>query len=158
MQHRPVVLLLLLLHITSTTAQVDWDKGTALVHLLKALHLDDPHDVLAIYIGDDRTDEDAFRELAALNIGFGILVSSKVWRGQVIEMMQSVDAAWKMYVVLGFLNSQHFCRVNNHRLHGAQIKPTVASYTLQDPAAVMCFLKQLVSWGQTTENRWHLDR
>lgn len=48
------------------------------MHLLKALHLDDPHDVLAIYIGDDRTDEDAFRELAALHIGFGILVSSKV--------------------------------------------------------------------------------
>lgn len=58
---------------------VDWDKGTALAHLLRALHLDDPHHVLAIYIGDDRTDEDAFRELAALDIGFGILVSSKVW-------------------------------------------------------------------------------
>lgn len=58
---------------------VDWDKGTALVHLLKALHLDDPQHVLAIYIGDDRTDEDAFRELASLRIGFGILVSSKVW-------------------------------------------------------------------------------
>ena len=57
---------------------VDWDKGTALAHLLKALHLDDPQHVLAIYIGDDRTDEDAFRELATLSIGFGILVSSKV--------------------------------------------------------------------------------
>lgn len=58
--------------------KVDWDKGTALSHLLKALGLHDPESVLAIYIGDDRTDEDAFRQLATLATGFGILVSSKV--------------------------------------------------------------------------------
>jgi trehalose 6-phosphate phosphatase len=42
-------------------AQVDWDKGTALVHLLCALGLDDPSRVFALYVGDDRTDEDAFK-------------------------------------------------------------------------------------------------
>jgi trehalose 6-phosphate phosphatase len=39
---------------------VDWDKGHALVYLRDLLQL---QDAPAIYIGDDRTDEDAFREL-----------------------------------------------------------------------------------------------
>ena len=41
--------------------QVDWDKGTALAHLLGTLGLADPAAVFALYIGDDRTDEDAFQ-------------------------------------------------------------------------------------------------
>lgn len=47
-----------------------------------------------------------------------------------------------------------------HTLHQPpqQIKPTVASYTLHDPAAVMRFLQQLVQWGLTQDNRWHKDR
>lgn len=74
-----------------------WDKGKALAHLLGALGLtgadggaadgeaDDvtravgEGEVLALYLGDDRTDEDAFRELTRLQAGWGVLVSSKVW-------------------------------------------------------------------------------
>lgn len=41
--------------------QVDWDKGTALAHLLETLGLADPARVFCLYIGDDRTDEDAFK-------------------------------------------------------------------------------------------------
>ncbi|PIN21272.1 Trehalose-phosphatase [Handroanthus impetiginosus] len=33
-------------------------------------------DVLPIYVGDDRTDEDAFKVLKEGNRGFGIIVSS----------------------------------------------------------------------------------
>jgi alpha,alpha-trehalase len=42
---------------------VDWDKGAAVRWLLRSLSLDGP-DVLPIYVGDDVTDEDAFRVLA----------------------------------------------------------------------------------------------
>jgi hypothetical protein len=57
--------------------EVEWDKGHALAHLLGALGLDGADDVLPIYIGDDRTDEDAFRLLSKRQQGFGILVSSR---------------------------------------------------------------------------------
>ena len=57
---------------------MEWDKGCALAHLLGALGLDGAPDVLPIYIGDDRTDEDAFRLLATRPAGFGILVSTRV--------------------------------------------------------------------------------
>jgi trehalose 6-phosphate phosphatase len=41
--------------------RVDWDKGAALAHLLGMLGLANPAAVFALYIGDDRTDEDAFK-------------------------------------------------------------------------------------------------
>jgi alpha,alpha-trehalase len=41
---------------------LDWDKGRALLHLLAALELDGA-EVLPVYVGDDVTDEDAFRAL-----------------------------------------------------------------------------------------------
>jgi trehalose 6-phosphate phosphatase len=53
---------------------LDWDKGHALLWLLDALGLDRP-DVLPFYLGDDFTDEDAFREMAGR--GIGILVSEE---------------------------------------------------------------------------------
>ncbi|XP_073225481.1 probable trehalose-phosphate phosphatase F isoform X1 [Cicer arietinum] len=55
---------------------IDWDKGKAVTYLLESLGLNEDNDVLAIYIGDDQTDEDAFKVLSEFNKGFGILVSS----------------------------------------------------------------------------------
>ncbi|XP_021901915.1 probable trehalose-phosphate phosphatase F [Carica papaya] len=55
---------------------IDWDKGKAVEFLLESLGLKNSEDVLAIYIGDDKTDEDAFKMLRERNQGYGILVSS----------------------------------------------------------------------------------
>src|SRR5258708_5261412 len=53
--------------------RLDWDKGKAVLYLLKALGLD-RDDVVPVYLGDDITDEDAFRALAGR--GISIFVGS----------------------------------------------------------------------------------
>jgi trehalose-phosphatase len=45
---------------------VDWDKGHAVLWLIQALGL---QDCLPVYIGDDLTDEDAFRALEGKGVG-----------------------------------------------------------------------------------------
>jgi alpha,alpha-trehalase len=53
---------------------IDWDKGKAVLWLLETLKLERGK-VLPIYIGDDRTDEDAFSALEKR--GVAILVSEQ---------------------------------------------------------------------------------
>lgn len=55
---------------------IDWNKGKAVEFLLESLGLSNCDDVLPIYVGDDKTDEDAFKVLKEGNLGYGILVSS----------------------------------------------------------------------------------
>ncbi|KAA8546833.1 hypothetical protein F0562_003243 [Nyssa sinensis] len=54
---------------------IKWDKGKALEFLLESLGYANCTDVFPVYIGDDRTDEDAFKVLRDRGQGFGILVS-----------------------------------------------------------------------------------
>ncbi|MGH9243131.1 MAG: trehalose-phosphatase [Acidimicrobiales bacterium] len=49
-------------------AQLDWDKGKAVLYLVEALGLD-RHKVVPLYLGDDITDEDAFEALVGVGIG-----------------------------------------------------------------------------------------
>ncbi|XP_030455268.1 probable trehalose-phosphate phosphatase C [Syzygium oleosum] len=55
---------------------INWDKGKALEYLLESLGYANDSNVLPIYIGDDRTDEDAFKVLRDRRQGMGILVSN----------------------------------------------------------------------------------
>ncbi len=73
--------------------QLEWDKGKALAHLLDALGLDDDSNVLPIYLGDDQTDEDAFRVLRLRNDGLGILVSNKV---SPLQWQQGCTGLWNL--------------------------------------------------------------
>eukprot|EP00798_Chlamydomonas_sp_ICE-L_P014124 gene14124-20080_t len=58
--------------------KANWNKGTALNHLLEVMGLDEKQDVVVIYIGDDLTDEDAFKALRESKQGFGVLVTTKL--------------------------------------------------------------------------------
>lgn len=48
---------------------VDWDKGRAVLWLIETLEL---QQALPVYIGDDETDEDAFRALAQRGVGIAV--------------------------------------------------------------------------------------
>jgi trehalose-phosphatase len=50
---------------------IAWDKGRAVLWLLRTLRLERDN-VLPLYIGDDLTDEDAFRALARRGIGIAV--------------------------------------------------------------------------------------
>ncbi|XP_047065918.1 probable trehalose-phosphate phosphatase 1 isoform X3 [Lolium rigidum] len=78
---------------------IDWDKGNAVEFLLQLLQLDDPESVLSIYIGDDQTDEDAFKLLRKRNYGFGILIS------QVPKETEAFYSLRAPSEVMEFLNS-----------------------------------------------------
>jgi trehalose 6-phosphate phosphatase len=53
--------------------KIDWNKGRAVEHLLEVLDLRGPG-YLPVYLGDDVTDEDAFRAPSIADGGLGVLV------------------------------------------------------------------------------------
>ncbi|GKV31303.1 hypothetical protein SLEP1_g40006 [Rubroshorea leprosula] len=55
---------------------IEWNKGHALEYLLETFGFRNSRDVLPLYIGDDRTDEDAFKVIQSRGQGFPIIVSS----------------------------------------------------------------------------------
>lgn len=55
---------------------IEWDKGKAVDFLLNSLGFKDTSDVLPLYLGDDKTDEDAFKMINTTKHGCSILVSS----------------------------------------------------------------------------------
>ena len=67
---------------------IPWDKGGAVLWLLEMLDLDRP-DVLPIYLGDDLTDEDAFRAMAGR--GLGIIVGGHAPTTAATMMLRDPD-------------------------------------------------------------------
>lgn len=56
--------------------RIDWDKGKAVLWLLDQLGVDGPGFV-PIYLGDDVTDEDAFRALEGRGIGIAVIATPR---------------------------------------------------------------------------------
>ncbi|XP_020961963.1 probable trehalose-phosphate phosphatase C isoform X2 [Arachis ipaensis] len=55
---------------------IEWNKGNAVEYFLDTLGLNSSTNILPLYIGDDRTDEDAFKVIKRRGQGYPILVSS----------------------------------------------------------------------------------
>ncbi|KAK4480710.1 hypothetical protein RD792_013792 [Penstemon davidsonii] len=55
---------------------IKWNKGDALLYLLDTLGFSDSNNVLPFYLGDDKTDEDAFKVLGSRGQGYPIIVST----------------------------------------------------------------------------------
>lgn len=66
---------------------VDWDKGKAVLWIMDVIKL--PENVLPIYVGDDRTDEDAFLALKDRG-GMTILVSERARKSNAKYFLKDV--------------------------------------------------------------------
>ncbi|CAL0319493.1 unnamed protein product [Lupinus luteus] len=55
---------------------IEWNKGNAVEYFLDTLGLSSSSNILPVYIGDDRTDEDAFKVIRSRGQGYPIIVSS----------------------------------------------------------------------------------
>ncbi|MFC1893686.1 trehalose-phosphatase [Chloroflexota bacterium] len=69
---------------------VEWDKGKALLSMIESLYTDSSR-VLPVYIGDDETDEDAFRALS--NRGIAIVVGTEERRTAAHYSLRNPDEA-----------------------------------------------------------------
>lgn len=84
---------------------IDWDKGKALLWLMKELDLNHPG-ILPFYIGDDVTDEDAFGVL--LKRGIGIVVSEEMRPSKAQYKLRNPDEVFLFLKgVLAILKGDH---------------------------------------------------
>ncbi|XP_076957804.1 putative trehalose-phosphate phosphatase 2 [Bidens hawaiensis] len=83
---------------------IDWNKGHALEYLLHNLGFDN---VLPIYIGDDRTDEDAFKDVCYFRLlrergeGYPIVVSSKPRKTMAFHSLHDPSEVLSFLIRLG---------------------------------------------------------
>lgn len=86
---------------------IDWDKGKAVTFLLESLGISNCDDVLPIYVGDDRTDEDAFKVLREGNKGYGILVASAPKESNAVYSLRDPSEVMEFLKTLAVWKSGH---------------------------------------------------
>ncbi|KAH7435446.1 hypothetical protein KP509_06G065500 [Ceratopteris richardii] len=72
-----------------------WNKGRALEFLIRTLGFANRNGVFPIYIGDDQTDEDAFKVVARRRHGLSILVSDSVKETHASHSLQDPNEVLK---------------------------------------------------------------
>lgn len=82
---------------------IQWDKGKAVEWVLSSIGADESKKYFPIYIGDDRTDEDAFRVLR--NRGITILVSPKIKKTTAEYLLYNVEEVKIFLDWLGGVNA-----------------------------------------------------
>uniref|UniRef100_A0A0D9VGH2 Trehalose-phosphatase n=1 Tax=Leersia perrieri TaxID=77586 RepID=A0A0D9VGH2_9ORYZ len=85
-----------------------WNKGNAVEYLLDRLGLNF-EDVLPIFIGDDMTDENAFKVLRQRQTRFGILVSKDLEKIKVTAAMYTLKDSYETII---FILISIFCRLH----------------------------------------------
>ena len=81
---------------------IQWDKGKAVEWVLSSIGAGESTKYFPIYIGDDRTDEDAFKVLR--NRGITILVSSKIKKTSAEYLLYNVEEVKNFLDWLGGVN------------------------------------------------------
>ncbi|KAG2379247.1 hypothetical protein C9374_007386 [Naegleria lovaniensis] len=113
----------------------DWNKGKAVQFLLNFWNVGSSDKVLSVYIGDDKTDEDAFKVLKDHDLGVGVLVSpTNVER---FEAVLTQDDSASVPSVPGDGTIAAAPNANPQFL-------TYAKYHLKDPKMVVEFLQTLL--------------
>lgn len=83
--------------------RVQWSKGEAVSWILEQIRLERPvANVLALYLGDDDTDEDAFRVLASA--GVGIVVGNDRHGSAAHYYVESTEEVEQLLIVLSTLS------------------------------------------------------
>ncbi|KAF5771437.1 putative trehalose-phosphatase [Helianthus annuus] len=80
---------------------IEWNKGHALEYLINNLGFDNSKTLLPIYIGDDTTDEDAFRVLRERGEGYPIVVSSKPTKTMAFHSLHDPSEVLSFLIRLG---------------------------------------------------------
>lgn len=77
--------------------KIDWDKGKAVLWILDIFRKEHgARNILTIYLGDDKTDEDAFSALQKLN-GISILVSPSPIKSKAKYFVKDVDEVKRFF-------------------------------------------------------------
>jgi alpha,alpha-trehalase len=79
---------------------IEWHKGYAVMWLAETLGLNRAGAAI-IYIGDDETDEDAFRELRQRDAGIGILVAAQPAKTSATYHLRDCDEVYQFLESLG---------------------------------------------------------